>query len=118
MFNEAQKFYAAKGICLAQDLTGYLGFGYVVSTPELFTLFKPVDSKGARPPARQWINFGIGADSWYVKFLIKSDNLPWSEVFSFLPYPLPNIIFERYRQPGILPVSKSYNLQRLKQVIQ
>lgn len=83
----------------------YLRFGYVISTPNLFAMFRPVRARAA---AETIVNpehvFEI-PDAWYVDFGV-------GELRQFpqlMPYPLPKICFWRKLRTAL----RRYDTNRL-----
>lgn len=78
-----------------EDLVAHLNGGYVINTPEVFGMFRPVRRIwGKRRILNPWdtIDFTVGsADTWHI-YLAAGD---MSQFMNFLPYALPWISFER-----------------------
>jgi len=73
-----------------EDLVAHLQNGHVISTPELFLMFRPVDSGRQEEIVDPHISFQK-TDTWHV-YLASGDA---SQFSSHFPYPLPFVSFER-----------------------
>lgn len=78
---------------LAEDLVAHLQCGYVVSTPEIFILLRPVDSKADYDTrTNMWHRFDESVcDTWYIWMMAGSV----AAVAKSLPFQLPFIEFAR-----------------------
>jgi hypothetical protein len=74
-----------------EDLVAHFDHGHVISTPELFLMFRPVDSIGRQEEITDSQISFRNTDTWHV-YLAAGDA---SQFSSHFPYPLPFVSFER-----------------------
>ena len=98
-----------------EDLVAHFANGYVINTPEVFGMFRVVDSSSdvILDPTRE--HFPHGGDCWHI-YCAAGD---LSKFFSYLPYPLPLVSFERknklrfYDYPKLLERITGYSHGRI-----
>ena len=76
---------------LEHDLADYLKMGYVIRTPEVLVLGKPVDLTSTVEPHEQWMGVR-NPDAWYIKLLVGS----LKALMAIVPFALPRVCFERW----------------------
>lgn len=72
------------------DLIAHLALGYVVSTPEVFAMFRPVHRDGGEGIVDPFVSFP-DPDCWHI-YLAAGDI---SLIHGFIPHPLPWVSWER-----------------------
>lgn len=104
----AAALYEKAGLVLARDLETYLRdpFGYVVKTPELLLLGRPV----LLAAPLQWVRETGKADAWYIRLLVGRGRL--AAAIREMPYYLPWCCWHRNFRAGptgrlhVMPSSK------------
>lgn len=89
---QAAEIYESNGMTLADDITRYLKFGYVISSPHTFLLFRPI----FRESPKEWIHYMEG-DAWHVGMAV-TPSMP--EAISMMPYWLPFVTWYRGFKSG------------------
>ena len=89
----AKEVYQAMGYpdSLEHDLADYLRGGYVIRTPDVFVMGKPVDLTSTTEAHEQWRGVRT-PDAWYIKLLIGS----LRALMALVPFELPRVCFERW----------------------
>jgi hypothetical protein len=89
------------------DLLPHLVSGYVISSPTLFAMFRPVDSTAAPEIlANPWCTFAK-PDAWFIWMVAGDVN----EIYKRMPYPLPLLGASRFGQPV-----RFYPLKRAQEI--
>ena len=96
-FEQAREVYRREECArtFEEDLLCHLRFGCVISTSDVFLMFRPVDSSGT-PEAivDPWAKWTYGNDCWHV-YLAAGDPTLFHQYF---PYPLEWVSGERNNQ--------------------
>ena len=93
-FEAAKRYYSQPGMMpLESYLELYLRYGYVLSTPAMFVMARPVCRAWSPEDILDFFQpaFPPGADTWHVEFA--SGDL--GRMFGYFPFPLRWISFER-----------------------
>lgn len=85
-----------------EDVEAHMLCGYVVATPEVFAMFRPVRwSAGQEAIVNPW-HAHVGCDTWHI-YLAAGDV---EQIRAMLPYPLPYVAFERKNQLRRCPLKR------------
>lgn len=87
------------GALFIERLALFLKHAYVISSPNLFAMFRPVRSDAPAEAIGDPAHEFAGPDAWYIDQLAGTQ--PLDQLVHQLPFPLPKICFYRNEQPRL-----------------
>lgn len=92
-----------------EDVEAHMLRGYVIATPEVFAMFRPVRwSAGKAAIVDPWQDH-VGCDTWHI-YLAAGD---FPTIAAMFPYPLPWVSYERGNQLRRWPAKKICHLAKI-----